>query len=347
MKKVIVIGGGFAGSHAAKKLEKHFNVILIDTKDYFEFTPGVLRSIVEPEHVRAIQILHSHYLTRAKVIIGKVGEVSRKFVVVGKKKLKFDYLVISSGSTYDTPIKEQQVVVATRARTLRNSYDNLCKAKKVLIIGGGLVGVELAGEIIDKYGDEKEITIAHSRNRLIERNHQVAISYAERFILKNGVKILFGERVKEVKGRMCLTESGKKIEADIVFLCTGIKPNFALMKKHFSSKLNEKYRVKVNEFLQLEGEENIFVAGDITAIDEEKTAQNAERQAEVVSKNIRALHKRRKLTKYEPRSRPLIISLGKHRAIFDNGNFVLRGWIPAMMKSMIEWWEMMKKRKVS
>ena len=65
-KKVVIVGGGFAGSHVAKSLEKYFDVFLIDTKDYFEFTPGVLRAIVEPLHIRNIQVLHNHYLKWAK-----------------------------------------------------------------------------------------------------------------------------------------------------------------------------------------------------------------------------------------------------------------------------------------
>ena len=68
MKKIIVIGGGFAGSYIARKLEKDFDVILIDSKDYFEFTPGILRTIVESEHIKKIQILHTHYLKRAVIV---------------------------------------------------------------------------------------------------------------------------------------------------------------------------------------------------------------------------------------------------------------------------------------
>ena len=42
MKKLIILGGGFAGAKIAKALENIYDVILIDSKDYFEFTPGIL-----------------------------------------------------------------------------------------------------------------------------------------------------------------------------------------------------------------------------------------------------------------------------------------------------------------
>jgi len=172
-KKIVIIGGGFAGSHVAKKLEKgrRFEVTLVDTKNYFEFTPGILRALVEPDHLRDIQVLHSHYLKWTEIIVGKVKKVGKNYVEVGRRKLDFDYLVVSSGSGYDAPIKEHDVVTALRADNLRRHYDDLFKAESVLIIGGGLVGVELAGEICWKYGDEKDITIVHSAGKLMARNN--------------------------------------------------------------------------------------------------------------------------------------------------------------------------------
>ncbi len=343
MKKVVVIGGGFAGSDAAKKLEKDFDVTLIDITDYFEFSPGVLRTIVEPEHIKEIQVLHTSYLKRAKVVTGEVSEVARKYVKLNSKKILYDYLVICSGSTYSSPIKDQNLVMDLRARNLRNCYDKLCKSKKILIIGGGLVGVELAGEILSKYKN-KEVTLVHSMDRLMERNPKRASEYAEGYLKKRGVEITYNERFIDGKKREYFTNKGRKIKVDMAFLCTGITPNFELMKKNFSSKLNEKNQIKVNNYLQLLGEKKIFVAGDVNDTGVEKTAQNAQLQARVVVNNIRALEERRELESYEAKKTPLVISLGKYNGIYCNGNFVLSGFIPAIMKAFIEDWEMFKKR---
>lgn len=49
-REVVIVGGGFAGAYVAKALEDCFRVTLVDNKDYFEFTPSVLRTIVEPNH---------------------------------------------------------------------------------------------------------------------------------------------------------------------------------------------------------------------------------------------------------------------------------------------------------
>ena len=58
MKKLVIIGGGFAGAKIAKALESEFNVTLIDSKDYFEFTPSILRAIIKTKYLKKIQILH-------------------------------------------------------------------------------------------------------------------------------------------------------------------------------------------------------------------------------------------------------------------------------------------------
>jgi len=342
MKRVIVIGGGFAGSHVVRELENKFNVTLIDSKDYFEFTPGILRTIVEPEHIKKIQILHTHYLKKAKVIIGCVKTITSNDVTLeDNKKIHFDYLVICSGSSYNVPFKEKDIIKVTRAEHLRDCYNDLCKAREILIIGGGLVGVELAAEICTHYIDKK-ITIIHSKDKLIERNHERSIKYAERFLKKRGVKIIYGERAIQKKENFFLTDKRNKLKSDMVFLCTGITPNYDFMEANFSSSLNEKNQITVNEHLQLIGERNIFAAGDITDRLEEKTAQNAERQAKIVVKNIIALEDKSNLVSYHSKKTPLVISLGKYKGVLDFGNFVLTGFIPALLKSFIEIKEMRK-----
>ena len=130
----------------------------------------------------------------------------------------------------------------------------------------------------------------------------------------------------------------------MAFLCTGITPNYDFMKKSFRDKLNSKGFIKVNEHLQLEGYDNIFAVGDVSNRAEEKTAQNAERQARVVVKNIFALEKNGNLIQYHSKRTPLVISLGKCNGILSFGNFVLTGFIPALLKLFIEKREMRKLR---
>ncbi len=338
-KKLVIIGGGFAGSYIARKLERKFDVTIIDSKDYFEFTPGIIRTIVQPEYIRRIQILHTHYLKRAKVIVDCVTKIDKNHVYLGKSKIEFDYLTICSGSSYNVPFKEQNVVIVARGKTLRDYYTALCEAKEVVVVGGGLVGVEISSEIIEHYKDKK-ITIVHAKDRLIERNHEKAVRYADKFLTKRGIKIIYNERVISNKNGSLITNKKNKIKADLVLMCTGIVPNFEFMKGNFSKKLNKKNRIRVNDHLQVLGYKNIFAAGDITDRLEEKTAQNAKRQARVVVSNLLSLENNEKMKEYHSVRTPLVISLGRYDGIFSWGKFVFGGIIPGILKTFIERREM-------
>lgn len=343
MKKVVIIGGGFTGANAAKRLQYHFNVTLIDSKNYFEFTPSVLRTVVDTSYTKSIQAVHSDYLPNAKVFVEKVIDITKKSVVTNKKEHKYDYLIIASGSEYNLPFKEDNCVMSWRANHLQEFHDTLEKSKKVLIVGGGIVGVEIAGEIAEHYKD-KEITLLHSRNELMPRNNAKTRHYTKKILEKKGVKFIWNRRIEKKEGEEFCTTHGEKLKADIAYLCIGIKPNYAFMQKHFKEKLDDRHYIKTNDFLQLEGETNIFVGGDITNIKEEKLAQTAEDHAAIICKNIFALESKKPLTKYISTPKPVVISLGEHLGVFEYKNFVLTGWIPSLIKKFVQWKTMRKFR---
>lgn len=338
MKKIVIIGGGFAGAYAAKHLEKDFEVTLIDTKDYFEFTPSVLRALVKPSHVKKIQVMHTHYLKNATVLRGTVKTVNSTYVLFDHKKLPFDYLLICSGSRYNKPFKQKNVVLATRGSVLRDYYHKLCEAKSILIIGGGIVGVELAAEIATHCQEPKQITLAHSRDRIMQRNNQKTINYATNFLKKHQVQLIFDGRVVGDTEDTFVTKGGTKIKADLVFMCTGITSNSAFMQQHFKAQLNERQQIKVNSFMQVEGCGNIFACGDVNNSPEEKTAQSAEKQATVAVENIYRLEKNNKsLAVYHSVKKPMIISLGEWAGVLEYKNFTWTGILPGLLKAFVEW----------
>jgi apoptosis-inducing factor 2 len=338
MKKLVIIGGGFAGSYIAKKLEGKLDVTLIDNKDYFEFTPSILRTIIDPSHAKKIQTLHSHYLHKSKIVRGKVVNVGDKVVKTTKGEFSYDYLAICSGSHYDSPIKEENIVAAARGKELREYHQKLVKAKDVLIIGGGIVGVELAAEIVSAFSD-KRVTIVHSKSELIERASKKARDYVKKYLTNRGVKIIFNDRIEKgvsgVDGSF-KTKKDVKVESDLTFLCVGIKANSKHLKE-CSIDLNERDYVCVNKYLQVRGRSNVFAAGDITNINEEKLAQNAQKQACVVVENILRLEKGSgNLEEYVSKKRPMVISLGKWDGVVVFGKFVVKGLIAALLKEIVE-----------
>lgn len=355
-KRVVIIGGGFAGAKIAKALQYDFDVVLFDTKDYFEFTPSILRTLVEPEHAKKIQVCHKTYLPNATVYKEPVLRITPKKIITKNRELSFDYAVVASGSSYNKPFKEENVVLAQRVEHLAQFHKDIERAKTVLIVGGGPVGVEIAGEVAKKYPDV-QVTLVHSHDRLLQRLPLRASNYAKNFLERYGVRVLLNTRAEQKKGGgVVLIPSQEKtdskrvqkqdldvLRADVVFSCVGITPHSECLKKDFSSCITSRGHVRVNNALQCE--QHIFCAGDITAIREEKTAQNAEKHADVVLHNIYALENNSHLKNYTSKTRPLVISLGKWRGILTYKNLVVTGILPGVLKELIEWKTMRKYRK--
>ncbi|GAM18659.1 hypothetical protein SAMD00019534_018340 [Acytostelium subglobosum LB1] len=345
-KRVVIVGGGFSGTMIAQKLENDFQVTLIDTKDYFEFTPSILRTIVEPTHIKRIQVLHSHYLKNTNVVQKKVTDLNADQVFTeDRTNIPYDYLVLNSGSSYNSPFKESSVVASARANTLREYFYHIRKLKRILIIGGGIVGVELAGEIVSHFKG-KEVTLIHSQSQLMNRFPKKAVRYAERYLLDHKVRIIYNERVIAHKENIFITDHGSEIVSDQAFLCTGIVPNSDYLKKSYPNTISEFGYIKSNDYLQMVGSsyhKNIFVSGDVLNVREEKLAQTAESTASVVVQNIYAMESRKeKLTQYKSSAKPVLISLGKYCSIFVYKGWVLTGFIPALLKEAVEWKTMIR-----
>ncbi len=334
MKRVVVIGGGFAGGAAAKKLQGKCNLTLIDTNGFFEYTPGILKVLAEPNHYRKLHVRHSVYLKDAKIIRGEVKNIEKQGVVLKDgKKVPYDYLVIASGSRYGSIIKERNTFFANRVNHLLLANKKIKKSKKIFIVGGGVVGVELAAELATHYKD-KSISLIHSHSNLMERNNNKSREYARNFLEKNGVKIIFDEKIIKAEGKTLIGKSGNKYDYDAVFFTVGITPNTEFMKGNFSSLVSK--GLIVNEFLQLIDNPNIFVAGDVANIIEEKTAQSAQIHGKLAAHNLLAILDGKSLKQYKSKKRVMVISLGGYSGILEYKGFVITGIIPAILKKCIE-----------
>lgn len=342
MKRVLIIGGGFAGTFLARSLASDAEVTLIDTKPFFEFTPGILRTLVEPTHMRTIQRAYVSFLKKVTFIHGQVTSLTPRAIFLGNKRIPFDYCVIASGSRYKAPIKEQNVVLASRAHHLHAFHERMVKANEVVIAGGGLAGVELAGEIVTHY-PAIHVSLVHSHERLLPAHALATSRYAEHFLRSRNVTLLFNERLEKVRGTNIRLRSGKQLSADLVCFCTGIVPNTDFVPSSWKTK---KGHVITNRFLQVPQAPSLFVAGDANSIAEEKTAQHAERQATTVLHNLRVLLRGEDTlrTYTHQKESPLLISLGKYDGIFEYKQFVITGFIPAFLKWAVEKREMWKLR---
>jgi len=127
-----------------------------------------------------------------------------------------------------------------------------------LIVGGGPIGVELAGEIAEHHPD-KNVTIVSSRDHLVPGDSSIAFREKIYEILKGypNMSFVFGERVVIEEGvqdpekfyisgkRTILTNKGTEIPTDLIFLCNGPKVNNSCYKNSFAHKVNDHGQIMV------------------------------------------------------------------------------------------------------
>jgi len=345
---VVVLGGGFAGSNIAKQLDKdpRLDVLLIDDKSYFEQTQGSLRILSEPsidgslKAAEQITVPHERYLKHGRFIKEAVKEVTPHRVVLHNRTIVYDYLVVATGNRFRSTISAKDVVDNYSVKELNVVAVDIQSGNHILIIGGDVTGVELASELILAY-PSKQITLVHDGKRLLESASKKAHLAALKWLQDQGVNVILEETVLQKKEdiqtkRFWLQKSNKILEVDKVLWSGRKVPNTQYLEKNFADSLDENKAVKVNGYFQVSGYENIFAAGGVTNISEEKIPMNALLHAELIPEHIKLLVRGKQPKRaYSPRSKTQcrIISLGANCGILvANGKYIMSGSVPAMMR---------------
>ncbi|GMY15749.1 apoptosis-inducing factor homolog B-like [Fagus crenata] len=334
--KLVVIGGGIAGSLLAKSLQFLADVILIDPKEYFEIPWASLRSMVEPSFARRSVINHRDYFTNGRIITSSAINITETEVLTAEGHLiAYDYLVIATGHANRVPKTKTEKLNQYEA-----DNEKINSAHSILIVGGGPTGVELAGEIaVDFPG--KKVTLVHNGSRLLEFIGPKAGKKSLNWLISKKVEVILEQRVDlnhlSDEGKTYQTSEGETIRADCHFLCTGIPLGSAWLKETvLENNLDKHGRLMVDGNLRVKGRKNIFAIGDITNIPEIKQGYLAQKHALVAAKNLKLLMtggKESKMATYEPGSVMAIVSLGRTSAVAQFPFTTISGCIPGLIKS--------------
>jgi len=334
--RLVIVGGGFCGSVLAKKFDPidGFDTTLIDENGFFEFYPSIPRLITDPDYKSKVRSRLDSFLFDTNVVEGRVEKVTPEFVETSEDRFRFDYLVICTGADY--PIRLENTKDVFTADSVSNALkinERTERSESILIIGGGLIGVEVASELA--MSTEKEICLVHPHSRLIERNPMSASKYAEKFLKERDVRLIFNDKVVRNEDSF-YTENQEIIQADIAIWCAGLRFDSSFLYGFDDLVFSKDGRLRVDPTLRLKGHDKIFVGGDITSINEEKTGHNADRHARLIYRNIIKDSQGKRLTHYRKREFPLVIGLGRRDAIFAFHSYSIVGPVPAFSKYVLE-----------
>jgi NADH dehydrogenase FAD-containing subunit len=191
---------------------------------------------------------------------------------------------------------------------LRKHASQIENSSRIVIIGAGAVGVQMATDIKELY-PEKNMALIHSREHMINRFHPALHEVVRQRNAELGIDMVLGKRVElpkigyPVDGKAFEVElvDGTKIPADFAIICTGQTPQSEVVRSLAPDCVDEGGFVEVRDTLQLQDErfQNVFALGDIAATAAPKAARPATKQAEVVTKNVVHLLNHEPLEKYE------------------------------------------------
>ena len=199
----------------------------------------------------------------------------------------------------------------------RESHDALARAPRVLILGAGPVGLELAGEISSAWPD-KHVTILEPQPDIVTGPFKQELrDELRRQLAERNIELLLSEALEKepptpptTNGSFTVrTSSGRTIEAKIWFRCYGVHPVSDYLTGELATARRADGFIEVTPTLQVAGQATVFALGDVSSIDS-KMAGRATRQADTVATNIRALINGTALADYEPSLPAILIPLG-------------------------------------
>ncbi|MBS1637069.1 MAG: NAD(P)/FAD-dependent oxidoreductase [Bacteroidetes bacterium] len=365
MKKLIIIGGGFAGLRLARELRnRNFEIWLFDKNNYHQFQPlfyqvatcGLDSSSISFPLRKVFQGYKNVHIRNAEVQrVDSVAQTIQTNIGV----FTYDYLVIATGATTNffgseeieknsIPMKSTSEALYLRNRLLQNFEDalsdkeNLQAYLNIVVVGGGATGVEVSGSLAEMKKhilpkDYPEIDFSKMNIYLVEAGPKTlsamsanASAKSQHYLEKLGVHVYTGTSVKNYDGRTVVLSTGKNIESRILIWAAGIRGN--TISGIPPELILPGNRIAVDEFNRMKGSRTIFVLGDIACMQSSAYPKGHPQVATVAIAQARHLAKN--LKKGEETMQPFIYkdkgsmaTVGRNLAVVDLPFIKFGGWL--------------------
>ncbi len=272
---VLVIGGGPAGIVSAVTAKKYYpdkDIVVMKSIENGVIPCGIpymFSSLKNPDENK----LGNASLEKngINVIVDEAIKINRdQKILVTKKGIKYKYekLIMAHGSSPIVPSlpginKEGVYPIEKEMLYLKNMVGKVKHTKKVLIIGGGFIGVEFADELSRHEG--KEVTLVEMLPTILINSFDPEFSkIADDKLRENGVNIMTGVRVEEILGDTCVKKvrfsDGKELEFDCVILGLGAIPSTSIsIDPQLDSRKGK--GIWVDEYMRT-SDPDIFAVGD-------------------------------------------------------------------------------------
>lgn len=299
-KRIVIIGGGFAGIQLVKSLRKSpYQIVLLDRHNYHTFQPllyQVATAGLEPDSIagalRHLFEKHKDFYFRMARVTGINLDAKKISTLVGE--LSYDMLVIANGSKtnyfgnqemYDRtfPMKQVPQALNLRSHMLQNFEQTVMspdpeeqdRLTNFVVVGGGPTGVEVAGALGELKNhvlpkdypdidfDIMKLHLVDAGPRLLAGMSEKSSQKAMQYLKDFGVDVRMDTRLEDYDGRDVTLTDGTVIPTKTVIWAAGVTGNII---DGLPSEVIDRGRVLVNEFNQVKGYDDVYALGDIAAM---------------------------------------------------------------------------------
>lgn len=393
--RIVILGAGFGGVYTYKHLHRFFHhnsnveLVLVNRTNYFLFTPllhEVATGSIDPENiVEPIRKVLGCCLAELHVTEVDSVSLTEKYVETLEGRINYDYLVVGMGSTsnfFGLPGAAEHCLTLKNlddAKKIKNRCVDVCeqalhitdmqerkKMLRMVIIGGGPTGVELAAEMIEffhstleKYFCNKnirrdaEVVLIHRDTELLPMFSPALRKKSLQILGKKNVRVLTNTEVVRVDSEGVHCKNGDLIATATPIWTAGIQP----VALSFDGNIvkNKNGSIPVETTLNLKEYPEVFVLGDMSGYIDPNTqkplpalAQVAVKQADCVAQNIIALTEKKPLQPLVYHHKGSLVSLGQWMAMGEISHFSFTGhiawwvWRTVYLSKLISWQKKLK-----
>ncbi|WP_350342932.1 CoA-disulfide reductase [Proteinivorax tanatarense] len=280
--KLVVIGGVAAGLSAASKSKREdpkIDVEVYTAEQHISYAacglPYYIQGLIDDSSELIArtqkQLAKNGVNVTTSTLVERIEPKEKKIVVkhlsTGERRTtSYDKLVIATGASPIVPPIEGREL--DNIFTVKNIPDadqikkQIPKAKKVVIVGGGYIGLEMVDAF---FAHDMEITIVEMAPQLMGNIDSDMAEVVLKSLKEKGIKVCLSEKVESFEGRgkveKIVTDKGSH-KADMVIMAIGVAPN-SWLAKDAQIQLGVKNAIKTNRKMET-SEKDIYAAGDCT-----------------------------------------------------------------------------------
>jgi NADH dehydrogenase len=347
----VIVGAGFAGLSAAQRLGGEFDVTVIDRSAWFEWRPNLHELISRVKRPSDLRLPLARLVSRSghRFVRGTVTDIDAKsgrVLVSGRRAIGFDACIVAVGGTNDTfgvrgaaryamPFKgvDDCAAIGRRLAQLARRRGR----SSVVIVGGGLEGVEALGEILRRYRHlgKLSISVVEAGTRLLPGTPPTLDARVRRHCEGLDVRFVLGSPVTSVTRARVRLRSGEALRSDLTIWTGGATAPPLLIEAGLADEAQR--WAPVNGALRSKRFSSVFVAGDAAQLPHplDKQAYYAMQMGIAAAQNAVRVLAGRAPRNFRPSRKPVLIAFGDLDTFLLSGRTVVASPALAAVKEAV------------